>query len=54
MYTIYQCIKHYYLFIMLIYNETYYINKWVIVLIRNTGSIITLSLPKTYNNNNNL
>ena len=35
------------------YNETYHINKGVIVSISNTASIITLAFPKSNNNNNN-
>ena len=37
----------------LIYNETYHVNKGVIVSISNTASIITLELLKSDNNNNN-
>ena len=38
---------------IIIYNETYHVNKGVIVSIRNTASIVTLALPKSDNNNNN-
>ena len=37
---------------MLIYNETYHVNKGVIVSISNTASIIILTLPTSDNNNN--
>ena len=46
-------IYNYYLFITSIYNETYHVNKGVIVSISNTASTITLALPKSDNNNNN-
>ena len=46
--------KSYYYNIILIYNETYHVNKGVIVSISNTASIITLALPKSDNNNNNI
>ena len=44
---------NYYLFITIIYNETYHVNKWVIVSISNIAYTITLALPKSENNNNN-
>ena len=46
-------IINYYLFITIIYNETYHDNKGVIVSISNIASTITLALPKSDNNNNN-
>ena len=39
-----------YLFIISIFNETYHVNKGVIVSISNTIYIITLVLPKSDNN----
>ena len=42
---------HYYLFII-IYKETYHVNKGVLVSISNTAYIITQALAKSYNNNN--
>ena len=47
-------LKHYDLFITIIYNETYHVNKGVIISISNTASTITLALPKSDNNNNNI
>ena len=44
---------NYYLFITIIYNETYHVNKGVIISISNITSTITLALPKSDNNNNN-
>ena len=40
------------MYLLFLFNETYHVNKGVIVSISNTASIITLSLPKSDNNNN--
>ena len=44
---------NYYLFITIIYNETYHVNKGAIDSISNIASTITLALPKSDNNKNN-
>ena len=55
-FTIFVVATHYYLyiitllFIIIIYNETYHVNKGVIISISNITSIITLALPKSDNN----